>query len=196
MNRKLTGWIVTGVMMVVASDRLAAQTMIGDFEGDQTAWVIPDWEREKTDHVAKDAGLSDEVAKGGKKSLKLNVGFSGKKSWEAAYVELEEPLNLVSNSKLAVDVYLPKDAPSGLAAQFCLSVGDNYVWAEQLKNIPLKPGEWTTIEVNIVPGSPEWKKIKVEESFRMEIQKIGVRVSSNKKAVYSGPIYIDNVRGM
>ena len=61
------------------------------------------------------------------------------------------------------------------------------------RGISLVPGEWTTIHANVKEGSTDWKFFP-DENFRKDIKRLGVRVESDRKPVYTGPIYIDNVR--
>lgn len=172
-----------------------ADVTVDDFEGESAKWNIPDWALEKQDHVAKKIELTDEVASAGKKSLKVDTAFPGG-NWSAAVVELEDYLDFSPAQKIAVDIFLPKDAPEGLKGNIVLTVGDGWTWTEQLKVIDLVPGKWTTVEANIADGSKDWKKTRVDEQWRSDIRKIDIRVISDKKAVYSGPVYIDNIRAI
>ena len=38
--------------------------------------------------------------------------------------------------------------------------------------------------------------LKVNDLFRTDIRKMDIRVISDKKAAYNGPVYIDNLRAM
>jgi len=186
------------VMILLAAFALApafgAEQTIADFEGaDPGGWKIPDWALEKADHVAKEIAVSKEQASKGAQSLKVTAAFPGG-NWNAAVVELEEGLDLTPHSKLAVDIYLPKDAPEGLKGNICATFGGNWTWAEQLKNIALVPGQWTTVEVDIADGSKDWKKVRVDSDFRGDIRKLDIRVISDKKPAYSGEFYVDNIR--
>jgi hypothetical protein len=187
---------MTGVMALVffAVTAFGAETTIADFEeADPGKWVIPDWAKEKADHVAKDIAVSKEFAKKGAQSLVMSCQFPGEK-WTAGVIELEEYLDLTDKSKIAVDIYLPKDAPEGLKGNICATYGTGWSWAEQLRNIPLVPGQWTTVEVDIADGSKEWKKVRVDSEFRSDIRKLDIRVISDKKPAYNGNVYIDNIR--
>ena len=61
-----------------------------------------------------------------------------------------------------------------------------------------KKGEGTFSEVvkgqSLEDGSLDWKRAEVNEAFRQDIRKVVVRVESNKRPEYNGPIYIDNIR--
>jgi hypothetical protein len=180
--------------MLFVAAATAAEVTIADFEEpDAGKWVIPDWAKEKADHVAKEIGVSKEFAQKGAQSLKIAAQFPGEK-WSAAVVETEEYLDLTDKSKLAVDIYIPKDAPEGLKGNVCATFGSGWSWAEQLKNIPLVPGQWTTVEVDIADGSKDWKKVRVDSEFRGDIRKLDIRIISDKKPAYNGNVYIDNIR--
>jgi len=45
-----------------------------------------------------------------------------------------------------------------------------------------------------VPGSYDWKRTVPDESFRADVRKIVVRIESNRRPIYKGPVYIDNVK--
>ena len=57
----------------------------------------------------------------------------------------------------------------------------------------LAPGEWTVISVDLTPESMNWRKFITDE-FRSDVRKLGVRIESNGKIAYKGPVYIDNVK--
>ncbi|MFH1552340.1 MAG: hypothetical protein ABID83_01705, partial [Candidatus Omnitrophota bacterium] len=70
----------------------------------------------------------------------------------------------------------------------------NWKFVEMSRSVPLIPGEWVTITANIEPGSYDWKRIVPDETFAGDVRKIAIRIESNNKPAYTGPIYIDNVR--
>ena len=90
--------------------------------------------------------------------------------------------------------YSPPDAPLGLNAKMILTVGDTWKFVEMSRSYPLIPGEWLTITANIEPGSYDWKRVVPDEKFAEDIRKVAIRIESDRKPKYSGPIYIDNVR--
>jgi len=94
---------------------------------------------------------------------------------------------------LVVDIFLPKDAPHGLRARIILTVGEEWKWTEMNKSIPLTPGEWSIIKVDLGPDSLDWRRF-IDDGFRSDVKKLGVRVESNGKIKYTGPIYIDKVK--
>ena len=95
---------------------------------------------------------------------------------------------------ISVDLYIPNDAPIGLKVKVILTVGSNWKFVEMSRSVPLVPGEWITITANIEPGSYDWKRVVPDEKFAEDVRKIAIRVESNRKPKYTGPIYVDNVR--
>lgn len=190
----LLGISASVLVFLLSGVSAVADVKIADFETDQLTWGVPDWALEKADHVAKKIELSSDVASDGKKSLKIDAAFTGQ-GWTAAVVEVQDYFDLSASQKVAVDVYLPKDAPEGLTGNIVLTVGDGWTWTEQLRSVPLVPGKWTTVEANIADGSKDWKKATVDNAWRSDIRKVDIRVISEKKAAYSGPVYIDHIRG-
>jgi hypothetical protein len=185
---------VLAIFGMTATAGTCAEMTIADFEGaEPDKWTIPDWAKEKADHVAQAIEVSKEVASKGSQSLKVDCAFPGDK-WTTAVVETEDYLDLTDKTTLAFDVYIPKDAPEGLKGNICVTYGSGWAWAEQMKDIPIKPGVWNPIEVDISNTSKDWKKLRIDEEFRGDIRKIDLRVISDKKPSYLGPVFIDNVR--
>jgi len=176
-----------------SGEPITEERVLFSFEKDTDGFEIPFWALEKDDHVAKSIAVSAEFASEGGKSLKVESDFPGQK-WTAALVELEQYLDLSPYREISVDIYLPKNAPLGLRAKLILTVGEGWKFTEMTRSIPLVPGEWTKVYANIEPGSYDWKRIVPDESFRRDVRKIVVRVESNKRPVYKGPIYVDNIR--
>ncbi len=187
--------IVLALAFVIAVSPLARaeERVLFGFEKDAQGWEIPDWALEQEDYVAKTISVSKDVAKEGKQSLKVMTAFPGK-MWTAALVEDFEYFDWTPYKAISVDVYVPKEAPTGLKAKIVLTVGENWKWTEMARSVTLVPGEWLTLTVSIAPGSEDWKKTVVDEEFRKDVRKVSVRVESNKKPEYSGPIYIDNFK--
>jgi len=164
-----------------------------DFESDLNGWEVPQWALGKSDYVASDAQVSPEVASKGKSSMMFKVDFPGNQ-WTAGLVEIQQFLNMSKYRVIRADIYLPPDAPVGLKAKLILTVGDNWKFVEMSRSIPLIPGEWATITANIEPGSYDWKRVVPDETFAEDVRKIAVRIESNRKPVYTGYIFLDNVR--
>jgi hypothetical protein len=173
--------------------KAGAGKVVSGFEETVPSWEIPNWCLEKDDYVLESIAISTKFAKEGKSSFELMCNFPGAK-WTAAYIEIAQYFDWTPYKTLSVDIYLPKDAPFGLQGRFILTVGEKWEWKEMSSLVKLIPGEWTTITANLAPGSTDWRKTEVTNEFRADIRKLGVRVESNNRPVYSGPIYVDNVR--
>ena len=184
--------LVCAVTSAVAAEE--QPLIMFDFEGGNLQeWTIPDWTRQTEDHVGKILSTSSEVFSHGHESLQLLADFPGTK-WTAAYIEVFMYVNdWTPYSALAADVYLPPSAPAGLQARLILTIGEKWAWTEMNRGISLEPGKWTTITANLKPGSMDWKFFP-SERFRTDIRKVGMRIESNRKPVYAGPIYVDAVR--
>jgi len=170
------------------------ELVLYSFEKDPQGWEIPDWALAKKEQAARTIGVSEFQASDGKYALELETEFSGGPAWEGAYVERVVDVTDWSPFKyLSVDIYLPKDAPRGLRARIILTVGGDWRWTEMNRTIPLTPGEWIVIKVDLTQESMNWRRFLTDE-FRSDIRKIGVRIESNGKVRYKGPVYIDNVK--
>lgn len=164
------------------------------FEKDPQGWEIPDWTFTKKDYVGKQIGVSEHQASEGKYGLEVDSEFTGGPAWECAYIECVVDITDWSPfGRISADVFLPKEAPRGLRAKIILTVGDNWRWTEMNKTIPLSPGEWTVIKADLTPSSLNWRRF-IDDAFRSDIRKIGIRIESNGKIAYKGPIYVDNVK--
>ncbi|MFA5147218.1 MAG: hypothetical protein WC515_07580 [Candidatus Omnitrophota bacterium] len=165
-----------------------------NFEKDPQGWEIPSWAADKQDHVVRQIGVSEFQASEGKYALEMEVDFTSNPQWAGAYVErLIDVTDWSPFKYLSVDIFLPKEAPRGLRAKIILTVGDEWKWTEMNKSIPLTPGEWTIIKVDLTPESMNWRRF-ITDAFRADVRKLGIRVESNGKIAYKGLIYIDNVK--
>jgi len=171
----------------------AEEKVLFGFEKDAQGFEIPEWAMEQEDYVGKSIEVSKDTASEGKSSLKMMAAFPGK-SWTAALVEDFEYFDWTPYREISADVYIPATAPVGLKAKIVLTAGENWKFIEMARSVQLVPGQWVTITGNLAPGSEDWKKTIVDENFRKDIRKLAIRVESNKKPEYSGPIYIDNVK--
>jgi len=192
---KKMAMVVMAGMFVLALSAFAhaEEKVVFGYEKDAQGWEIPDWAMEQEDHVAKSVEASKDVAKEGAQSLKVIANFPGK-VWTAALIEDFEYFDWTPYKEVAVDMYIPKETPTGLKAKIILTVGENWKFIEMSKSVALVPGEWVTITANIMPGSEDWKRTVVDDNFRKDVRKIALRVESNKKPEYNGPIYMDNFR--
>jgi Carbohydrate binding module 27 len=185
---------VTFVMVMAMSALLfAAEEIIFDFEDGLGGWDVPAWAYEKPDHVQREIGQSDAVAATGENSLEVITEYPGG-SWAGAIVEVMQMFDWSDADAVAVDIFLPQDGPEGLKGKMILTVGETWKWVEMSRDFELIPGEWTTIKADLKPGSIDWRRVQVDESFRQDVRKMDVRVISNGSSQYSGPFYIDNVR--
>jgi len=164
-----------------------------DFEGDLKGWEIPLWAQGKSAYVAKEIIISTDMANEGTGSMKIGADFPGG-NWTAALVEVQQYLDLSQYRVIRADLYLPPEAPEGLKVKVILTVGDNWKFVEMSRSVPLEPGKWVTISANIEPGSYDWKRVVPDENFAEDVRKVALRIESNRKPAYTGPIYIDNVR--
>jgi hypothetical protein len=164
-----------------------------DFETDLAGWEIPAWAASKNDYVAREITISGDKASSGASSMKIKVDFPVE-IWSAGLVEIQQYLDLSHYRVLSVDLFLPEDAPVGLKSRFVLTVGDNWKFVEMNRSVPLIPGEWITLSASVEPGSYDWKRVVPDDQFSKDIRKIAVRVESNRQPVYSGDVYIDNLR--
>ncbi|MCK4852102.1 MAG: hypothetical protein KAS86_03210 [Candidatus Omnitrophica bacterium] len=164
-----------------------------DFEEDKNGWEIPLWAEEKQDHVAERLEHVKGMASNGRGSLKLSVRFPGGR-WTAALIEIAQFLDLGNFDMISADIYAPASCPRGLKAKLILTAGKDWQWVEMSRALPVTPGEWTTIGADIAEGSIGWRRTTVDMGFRTDIRKIAIRIESNKKPAYAGPVYIDNIR--
>jgi len=169
------------------------ETAFYDFETDPEGWEIPFWAAGKPDHVALDFSQTTRTASHGTGSLQMDVKFPGGR-WTAAYIEITHYLDLGNYDKLSADIYVPPDCPRGLKARFILTVGEDWRFVEMSRSYPLTPGRWFTLSADLTENSYDWKKTVVDLDFKSDIRKLGIRIESNHKPLYSGPVYIDNVR--
>ncbi|MFA5147989.1 MAG: hypothetical protein WC491_02540 [Candidatus Omnitrophota bacterium] len=179
-------------LLAISGFSHAAGMVLFGFEDDTGGWRVPDWALEKEDHVARDLASSTDWASEGKKSMKVTSEFLGGK-WSGAFVEIEDYYDWSAYSKLSVDVYIPKDAPTGLKGKIILTTGEEWKWTEMSKTVPLTPGQVTTITASLAPGSKDWKNTLVDDNFRKDVRKFGIRVENNKSE-WKGMYYVDNIR--
>lgn len=177
---------------VLAPVLSAAEIVIYGFEDTPEGWAIPGWAKSSSDYVAQGAVVSQAHPSEGRCALEVSTAFPGDR-WTGAYVEREvEVTDWSPFGQFSVDIFLPSDAPAGFRGRIILTVGDQWQWTEMNRSIPLTPGTWTTLSVNLKPGSMDWKFFP-DEAFRKSVRKIGIRVESDTVR-YQGPVFFDNVR--
>jgi hypothetical protein len=169
------------------------EKVLYDFEHDDEGWNIPAWALDKTDHVAENILITRDIASRGDKSLKVVSAFPGD-NWTASLVEILHFLDLAKYDVISSDFYLPPEAPKGLRAKIILTVGDDWKFVEMSRAVKLEPGKWTNVSASLKDNSTDWKRTKVDRAFRSDVRKVALRVESDRKPAYSGPVYIDNIR--
>jgi len=193
MKKVLVALAVVGLLFAGITANAEEETVLFSFENGTEGWEIPDWAYEKPDHIQQEIDISEEYASNGSNSLLVETDFPGGR-WTGAIVEIMQYFDWADYSKLACDIYLPEGAPLGLKGKIILTVGDSWQWVEMSRSYALKPGEWVTVMADIKPGSIDWRRVEVDDTFRQDIRKIDIRVESNNKPAYTGPIFIDNIR--
>jgi hypothetical protein len=198
--------IIVFSVVFYGAGAFGAEKIVFDFEGSNDAWEVPDWAFYQSDHKARTAEASDDVASSGKGSLKVMCEFPGD-VWTAAVVEVKKDIDLREYETISVDVYLPKKAPRDIMqARIILTVGDGWRFTEMREGIPLERGKWTTIKVQIDKGAeegshPDWKGRGEKRLYHDidKVRKIAVRIEYNAAPPhrlgprYYGPVYVDNV---
>lgn len=194
MKNAVVGLVLVFGLVAFSGLAFPAEEVLFDFEdGTLSGWEIPDWVYEKDDYVTEEVDTSKDYASSGDKSMKLLANFPGD-NWSGAIVEVMEYFDWTPYSAISCDIMVPASAPAGLKAKIVLTVGDSWKWTEMSRSVKLEPGQWVTIEASLKPGSTDWKRTTVTDEFRSDIRKIAIRVESNRRPAYSGPIYIDNIR--
>lgn len=193
MNLKLKVLCLIASVFFIAQLGFCEEKVFFGFEEKVPSWEIPDWCFEKEEYVGESIAVSDKFAKEGKSSLELMTNFPGGK-WTAVYTEVQQYFDWTPYKSISVDMFLPKEAPFGLQARIILTVGEDWTWTEMARLVKLVPGEWTTITASLEPGSMDWRRTQVTDEWRSDVRKAGIRIESNMRPTYKGPIYIDNVR--
>jgi hypothetical protein len=193
---KVCLWLI-GSLFLIANLGFCAETsgpkLVFGFEEDVPNWEIPDWCFEKEEYVGESIAISNKFAKEEKSSLEIMTNFPGGK-WTAAYIEVQQYFDWTLYKNISVDMFLPKEAPFGLQARIILTVGQDWTWTEMARLVKLVPGEWTTITASLAPASTDWRRTQVTDEFRADVRKLGLRIESNMRPAYNGPVYIDNIR--
>ncbi len=164
-----------------------------DFEGTDEGWAIPVWAYDKPDHVATFFRNIKGIASHGNGSIELYAEFPGGK-WSAAIAWIQQYLDISGYDTILVDVFLPPNAPAGIRGKIILTVSEDWRFIEMIRGTKLEPGRWTTVAGDLSEKSNDWKRTVMNKTFKADVRNIAVRIESNKKTPYSGPIYIDNVR--
>jgi len=193
MKRAMCALIFAGIILACQVLSFAEARVLYDFEAGLQGWEIPDWAYEQEDYVGEALDVSGDFASEGGSSLAVTANFPGG-AWKGAIVEVMEYMDWTPYETISCDIFVPADAPTGLKAKIVLTVGDSWKWAEMSRSTKLTPGEWVTITANLLPGSMDWKRLNPTDEFRADVRKIDIRVESNRKPVYNGLFYIDNIK--
>ena len=59
--------------------------------------------------------------------------------------------------------------------------------------VRLAPGAWTTVTAHLAAGSRDWTG-SLDDRFRADVRKIGIRIESDGATAYRGSVFIDGVR--
>ena len=193
MKKTLLALVLVGLLLATTAVSAEDATVLFGFESGLQGWDIPDWAYEKPDHVQQEIVQSTAYSSEGNNSLEVAADFPGG-IWAGAIIEIMQYFDWTDYNSIACDIYIPEDTPVGLKAKIILTVGDSWKWVEQSRAVALIPGEWVSLTADLKPGSIDWRRVQVDDSFRADVRKIDIRVESNNKPAYTGPIYIDNIR--
>ena len=192
--RRLPAW--TALAWLFAAAVCAAQPaeiVLYGFEGSAEGWRIPEWAQSSSEYVAQAATPSRGYAREGQYALEVLTEFAPGR-WTCAYVEHDvEVTDWTPFGRLSVDVFIPSDAPAGLQGRIILTVGGRWVWTEMAHPAALSPGAWTTLTVDLKPGSMDWP-FDLDDAFRADVRKVGVRIEADNGPAYHGSVFIDEVR--
>ena len=75
-----------------------------------------------------------------------------------------------------------------------MTAGENWSFIEMKKAVVLIPGKWRTVKADLHGGGRVWKNSASAPNMASDVRKVGVRVESNQRPTYKGPIYIDTIR--
>jgi len=186
--------LFAGLVFFSLAGLSAEAKVIFDFEKDQDGWLIPDWATGQGEYVTESIEAVPDVSNSGKQSLKMMCNFPGG-TWKGCLCEVMSREDWTAFKTVSCDIYLPENAPTGIYAKIILSVGEKWTWTEMARSVKLLPGKWVTLSANVLPGSTDWKtSAKITDAFRQDVRKVAVRIEYDKKPLYRGPVYIDNIR--
>ena len=169
------------------------EIMMYGFEDNNQGWEVPFWSCEKNEYKTGEVNISKEVSRQGKSSLEMIVDFPGNR-WSAGIVEVEGNFDLSESKYIIFDIYIPETAPKCLETKIILAL-EGYHWLEMNKTFNLEPGKWKRVKASLKKNCKWWTncgQIKLTQSLKREIYKIGIRIESNNIR-YAGPVFIDNI---
>ncbi|MFH1837823.1 MAG: hypothetical protein ABH862_06915 [Candidatus Omnitrophota bacterium] len=183
-----------------------------DFETDQGGWDFPDWAFSEADYVCKSITLSDKLFSSGKKSLALEVDFTGN-GFCSAIVETQAKMDLEKYNSLSCDIIMRGKAKKGVKARFIIFTGEEMTWTEMNETVSIGKDKWKTLTADITEGSL-WKRLKYFErtgadgkkimggyryikvpltkDMKKDIRALAIRIES-ESIRYKGTVYLDNI---
>ncbi|NQT52769.1 DUF5060 domain-containing protein, partial [bacterium] len=167
----------TGLKEVVARDVSKHPT---------TQWKPSDDIKHRLEDIAVDTAHTTD----GGEALKLMASYPG----EAAIVRKVEA-DWHTYDRLALDVFVPKDAPNDMRVMVYLRDGDLW-WYETLLPTYLRPGDWTKLLVDLTGATTSWTPhghSKVFDRYTLQrVRVMGLRVFGHR--TYAGALYVDNIQ--
>ncbi len=142
--------------LAAAAAAQGADPVLHDFAQDLQGWAVPAWTRDRVSYVSRGVSHARRDAVGAAGSLALGVAFDGDR-WQRALVASSRPLDLRGFRSLSFQVWLPADAPRGIAATVFVQLGDDGEGVESTEVFRLAPGGWTRVEVSLLPGQGGWR---------------------------------------
>ena len=180
---------IGGNVLEAQSEFYASQGPLNnfDFEHGTQGWEIPEWTIGRKDYVGRYILQSSERSLKNDLSLKLMCKFP-RGSWAAALVEYHPESMITAGSHVSVDVFIPKKARGSEFKARIIVTLDKSGKVLEGDAFALDRGEWSRVSLGL----------DLDTRRREKISKIAVRVEReatawDKKRLYKGPIYIDNM---
>ena len=141
-------------------------------------------------HTAEEPRIATTHATDGSEALEVTAKYPG----EAAIWRVVED-DWHTHDRLALDVFVPPDAPNDMRVMVYLRDGDLW-WYEALLPTYLRPGDWTKLLVDLSGQITHWEPRGHDKVFtRYALQRVrvlGIRVFGHRP--YRGPLYLDNIQ--
>jgi hypothetical protein len=168
-------------------------------EGDVEGWFMPAWAEGNQDDsgkVRRPYTVSGPTPSGGRAMESPIRIVAGR--FSAAFFGVKVNGDWRSFDSLAVDVYLPADAPKGLEARWYL-IGNDWKWREPSAMVALVPGSWCTLQIPLaeLPGILAWKLPGATLSDVMSwVREFGVKICNADPGLvgYRGIVRLGDVR--
>lgn len=181
-------------LSVSLSGIFAEEHTLCDFERPDHGWMIG-MSEEVGPHAAglpqgTPAGIRRMGAAQGRSALLLPAAFPGE-----LWTHVQPDADWSAYDELALDIYLPPNAPKWIQALFVIRDRDLW-WYQAMPVLWLEPGKWQTVRFDISGDSAQWKAqnhMKAWDGYATQrVRLFGVRLFSS--AAFRGAILIDNVR--